>query len=271
MTTPNRRTTRPDLSAVGRLTPRDRQLCLLIAEHDVLTTRQVADVGFGSDITAQHRLTTLVAMDVFYRFRPHLPTGSAPYHYTMGPRGAQLVATEKGVAPTSKVRLRRRTAELEVSPRLRHLVGANGFFTSLIAHTRSTPGATLRSWWSEQRCFESFGSLVRPDGFGVYEEDGSAAAFFLEYDRGTETHRRLAAKLDGYRNLSMVQPNSNRWLLFYFESADRERRARASLRDNALRIATANLEAGPPSAAVWRSTRSDEKRGVSLPALAEDR
>jgi hypothetical protein len=45
------------LAAAAHLTARDRLLVRAVGEHRVLTTSQLAALGFGSVITARHRLT----------------------------------------------------------------------------------------------------------------------------------------------------------------------------------------------------------------------
>jgi Replication-relaxation len=62
------------LAAAAHLTSRDRQLVRAVGEHRVLTTCQLAALGFGSVITARHRLAVLVQIGVLRRFRPHRET-----------------------------------------------------------------------------------------------------------------------------------------------------------------------------------------------------
>jgi hypothetical protein len=84
------------LAASSRLTARDRRLVRYVGEHRVLTTSQVAALGFGSVITARHRLTALVEIGALRRFRPHREVGSAPWHYLLGPVGAALLGSRTG-------------------------------------------------------------------------------------------------------------------------------------------------------------------------------
>src|SRR5580692_5968011 len=86
----------PLVRAASHLTDRDRYLCRLLYEHRVLTTEQVADVGFDSAITARHRLAILADLDVVERFRPLRQSGSSPWHYVLGAIGAAVVAVERG-------------------------------------------------------------------------------------------------------------------------------------------------------------------------------
>ncbi len=58
-------------AAGGRLTDRDRRILALLDEHFTFTTSQLALLaGFGSVITAQHRLAALHARGVLHRDRP---------------------------------------------------------------------------------------------------------------------------------------------------------------------------------------------------------
>jgi Replication-relaxation len=82
------------LAAAAHLTSRDRRLVRAVGEHRVLATGQLAALGFGSVITARHRLAVLVRLAVLRRFRPYRETGSAPWHYLLGPVGAALLGAE---------------------------------------------------------------------------------------------------------------------------------------------------------------------------------
>jgi protein involved in plasmid replication-relaxation len=65
------------LAASAHLTGRDRYLVRMVGEHRVLTTDQLAALGFGNVITARHRLGVLVRLGMLRRFRPHREVGSA--------------------------------------------------------------------------------------------------------------------------------------------------------------------------------------------------
>jgi hypothetical protein len=53
-----------------------------------------------------------------------------------------------------------------------------------------------RLLWAAERA-----GRIHPDGHGVWETDNRSVGFYLEHDRGTMDHRRLAAKLEPYRRL----------------------------------------------------------------------
>lgn len=247
------------LQASSHLTGRDRDLVRLVGVHRVLTTDQLAALGFSNITTARHRLSVLVRLGLLRRFRPHPETGSAPWHYVLGPVGAALLGTEDRDPArwAPQVRADRQLA-LERSPRLAHMTGRNWFFTALARDARHGVGE-LREWLNETDTTVRYQDAVvrnddrlrlpHPDGAGTWAQDGQVVSFLLEFDTGTEHLPVLTAKLDGYAVLAaglawhgQVCPV----LVFCFGSARREqaaRRALAASRDAAgLRIATAALD-----------------------------
>jgi len=252
MTVPSslRRGAASPLDIVGRLTDRDRFLCRVLWEHRVLTTEHVFDLCFTSLTSTQHRLVFLWRMGVLERFRPLRPTGSASWRYTLGPLGASIVAAERGVEAPRPSALRDRVVGLAAHQRTVHTLGVNGFFCALHAAARSRPDAAVGAWWSERRCVAEWGEFVRPDAYGVWEETGRRVEFFVEHDTGTETLSRVAAKLDGYRDLAEADGGA-RPLLFWLATPGREPALRKALQGNALPMATAVAGTGNPADAIW--------------------
>lgn len=216
----------------------------------------------------------LVRFGVLRRFRPHLPAGSAPWHYVLGPVGAAMLGVEdrdeRRWAP--HVRADRQLA-LERSPRLGHMTGRNWFFVALARHAREH-GGELAEWLNEAATAARYqdtpprhddrARLPRPDGAGTWAEDGRATSFLLEYDTGTEHLPVLAGKLDGYAVLAGAlawheQPCPV--LLFCFGSPRREQAARRALaatgQADGLRIATTALDprTTSPAGPVWLPLR----------------
>ena len=239
------------LAIVGRLTERDRLVCRLLDDHRVLTTAQVADVGFTGERRARMRLAELYALDILDRFRPQTWGSPSPFHWVLGPLGAAVVAAETGTDPADHTWRRGLAHDLAASQRLAHLVGTNGFFCGLLRSARTRPGCYLDEWWSERRCAREWGEVVRPDGYGVWSEADTALPFLLEYDNGTERLERLGAKLPGYARLAAAAGHPN-WVLFSFGSPRRERDARRVLAHPGVPVATAARSPGTaPDAAVW--------------------
>lgn len=238
------------LEVSPRITPRDRSLCHVLWDHQVLTTEQISELAFDNLITCQHRLVRLYRLRVLERFRHFRPTGSDPFHYVLDDLGVRLVAADRGIDPSKTDRRRARSLALADSQRLGHLLGVNGFFCSLAGAARRHRECELEEWWSEQRCIKEWGEVVRPDGFGVWRQGPRRTEFLLEHDRGTETLARLTSKLTGYQDLAEATRWSP-WLLFWFLTSGREAEARKVLGSASLPVATACSALGKPSEAVW--------------------
>jgi hypothetical protein len=227
----------------------------------VFTAHQLAELFFGSLDRAEHRLKQLTDARVLARFRPHTRhgDGSAPYHYVLGPAGAAVLAAQQGVHPRRLGYRPDRALEVAHSQRLAHTVGVNGFFTALAAYARQRRhgGALLAVWWSERRCRDRWGQIVRPDGYGRWREHGTEVDFFLEYDRGTEPLDRLAAKLAGYQDLAAATEIATP-VLFWLPTAGREATVRQIISGAAgwglvrFLVVTASPALGhSPAEAVW--------------------
>ncbi|MDL4775746.1 replication-relaxation family protein [Actinomadura xylanilytica] len=256
------------LELAGRLTDRDREVIRAVADHRVLTTGQICDLAFTSEVSTRHRLAVLAGLGVLARFRPRLDRGSAPWHYVLDVLGAAVLAAEDDT-DLDRVRVRRdKSLAIASSPRLAHLVGCNGFFTALTLSARTTQSAVtagtrgalwqghLERWWSAQQVARKIGDLVRPDGYGRWREErledesqieqaqevwgshaGGAVDFFVEYDTGTENLNQLASKLTGYQKaaewFALDQDDRLPWLVFVFTRHGREPGARRALNETA--------------------------------------
>jgi hypothetical protein len=263
----------------GRLTDRDRQVIRLVAEHRVFTTLQLTQVYFDSQDRAEHRLRQLTDAQVLARFRPHTRhgEGSAPYHYVLGPAGAAVLAAEQGIEPRRLGYRQDKALEVAHSQRLSHTVGVNGFFTALVASARQRGAgrAVLAAWWSERRCRDRWGHVVRPDGYGRWRQSDREVDFFLEYDRSTEPTDRLQAKLAGYQELADATKIPTP-VLYWLPSSGREATVRQALasesRWGAVRflVATANPTLGRgPAEQAWLSLDQTwpRRRLIDLDAL----
>jgi hypothetical protein len=204
----------------------------------------------------------LYRLGLVERFRPHTPTGSAPWHYTLDEPGARLVAARREIDFRDFTFKKARIFDVVGSPRLRHRVECNGFFARLTFACRRR-GWKLE-WTGERRAAAEWdssltmGPLVTPDGIGGIIAGDREISFFLEYDRGTEHRARLESKIDRYRRIAKMHGRPDA-LLFVLPGATREREVRRSLSSPGFTLATAvrhdvlRCPLGP----VWLPLRDD--------------
>jgi hypothetical protein len=230
----------------ARLTRRDRELIRLLRDHRVLTTHQVAELAYGCESRARHRMLALARMGVVERFRPLLPAGSAPLHYVLGEVGARVLAAEQDITLAELGYRRDRVLGIAYSPQLAHTVGVNGLFTALVAAARRHPQARLAAWWPEHRCAATWGQYARPDAYGRWQEDGASIDFFVEYDTGTEPLAKVASKLAGYAELASATGITTAVLVWTL-SPSREARLHRHMRSSPVPVATATPRATPDS------------------------
>jgi hypothetical protein len=223
----------------NHLTPRDRWLARVVAEHRVFTSTQLTQLAFGSPRTANQRLLQLYQWRVLDRFQPLLAVGSAPMHYVLDVAGAAVLAAEDGLDPADVGYRHDRALGIGHSLRLAHTLGINGLYAALVAIARHTSshtdtdldgrgGRAVTTWWPETRCARVWGDLARPDAYGRWHEDGRDVEFFLEYDTGTEPLTRVAGKLHDYARLAAATAITTP-VLFWFPTPARESAARAAL------------------------------------------
>jgi len=267
----------------SRLTPRDRWLMAMLAEHQVLTGAQIGRLCYTNPRTAQARLSLLHRLDVLDRARRYHGPTTGPYHYTLGPTGARLLAAQHGGSLADLGYRRDQLLTLLTSPRLAHLVGTNGLFTAW-AHASRTlpPGEGLTAWWSEARSAALWGAFIRPDGYGTWQTPKRRLDFHVEYDTGTEPLTRVVGKLPGYARLATASGISSP-LLLWLPSAGREAALRARLAGAAPQGAVPVITASPtpvsaakpggepadldPARAVWLPL--DATRRATLSQLAD--
>jgi hypothetical protein len=263
------------LPAQAHLTDRDRQIADWLDRHGVLTTAQLTAAFFASPITAAHRLAKLRALGLVDRFHRPLPGGGfGPWHWVIGPLGAEITAAtdQLGLKPArSSIE---RVDRLARSPILGHLLGVNQFFIDLHAHARhSEGGAQLRLWWSERDCATRFQHPIRTDGHALWQEAGTSIGLFLEYDTaGAENLARLVEKLDAYDALARDGGPAYP-VLFWLHAADRETHLHQMLTDRGPGLAPiatgVHTPGANPTGRVWRlagDPHPERRRLAELPS-----
>jgi len=279
----------PLLRLQASITTRDDRLLGWLYDHGVLTTDQIAKALFPSLDFAQRRLLRLTTLGAVARFRPNrLDGGSYPYHYVLAQLGYEHVMGQRGEGLPRRDQARRRYQSLISRPDLPHLLGGNSVFIDLAAHERTHPGTKLAVWrpashyhepgalfrhGSNPSIMSKFLGLPRPDGAGIWMQDGKAVPFFVEYDTGKERLDILTEKITKY---ALLADYAQTWIwpvLFVLPSLARERHLHARYHTNpGVIIATATVEhlaytGKSPAEDVWQLIGHDtaRRRLIDLP------
>jgi hypothetical protein len=250
-------------SYAHRLTRRDFEILVQLYEHRVLTTPQIYELHFDTYTRASKRMLQLYPPGLVERFRPHTPTGSAPWHYTLDEPGARLVAARQEIDFKDFTFKKARIFDVVGSPRLRHRVECNGFFARLTLACRRR-GWRLE-WIGERRACSSWDSIISPDGIGRVVAGDREISFFLEYDQ-------LENKTSRYRIVGRTARSEDA-LLFVFPSGAWERYARSALVGASVPVATAvrGDVLRHPLGTVWLPLHDDRRRMIlDLPRLPRD-
>jgi hypothetical protein len=247
----------------GRLSDRDRQLCQLLHDHQVLTTDQLAQLLATPPRTLQQRLTNLTALQLVDRFRPHtsVGAGSAPYHYLLGETGAHVLAADAGTTLEGHGWQREPLLRLaHANGTLAHLLGVNSLLATLThaAHTRAD--RRLVCWWPARRCQARWGRLIAPDAYVRWQDPSGEVDFFLHHDPGQPPLQQLVRLLAGYNDLAVATQVTTP-VLWWLANADREAGLRRLLAGQRLLVpvATANPTCGHPADPVWLPTSSPDR------------
>jgi hypothetical protein len=256
---------RSPLAAHPHLTRRDRALLVLLEDHQVMTSDQLARVFFTHLRTCQLRMDVLRGLDLLDRFRFARPYGGTePWKWVLGYAGARFQAAAAArPAPTERAH-REHVLRLSANPSLDHLLATNEFFARLHHAARTARGCVdatrdgaepvgevrVERWWSERTATARFPG-IQPDGHGLWTAHGSTVGFHLECDLGTENLTRLTGKLTGYARLAATGGPTYP-VLFWLPSAERETNLQELLRDDPppVPVATATHD-GDPASAVW--------------------
>jgi Replication-relaxation len=250
----------PLAALAGRLTAGDRQVCRLLADHQVLTTGLLAQLLDAPPRTLQQRLTTLTTLQVVDRFRPHQPlgAGSAPYHYLLGEAGAAVLAADPSATADRPGWDRAQLAGVaHANGHLTHLLAVNTVFAQLTHTARHRAGTRLVCWWPAGRCQAKWGRLIAPDAYVRWQDPDGEVDFFLHHHPTHPAADQPAVLLEGYNDLAAATAITTPVLL-YPGDPDREAQLRERLTGQRLLVpvATSNPADGPPTEAVWLPTSS---------------
>ena len=192
-------------------TPRDVEIMKDVLRLGPMTRQQIrrlhfrTDGKFASVQATCRRLRILTERGYLVRVRLPVAKGSGPYVYFPGPAGSALLGKD-----TRPRRSRRATnPSLESTAGLYHALEIVDFYIAL-EECLASSGGSLVTWVgeTEARCqFEWHGKrvLLTPDAYCLWAYGDDEGAFFLEWDRGTESMLRLSQKLERYEAYYRLQ------------------------------------------------------------------
>ena len=197
-----------DLSRLsGSLTQRDQIILSALHSYRYLNLRQLELLFFPSSRSAQIRLKYLKDQGLVHRWKVIEPPGITrrPSLFLLTSRGARVLASTRGEDPRQLVR----QAVLAQRHCLNfvHDLEANGFFVGLAVGSRDLPDQGLYHWvgeletrihYREGKRRDRTAAAPASDGWGRYVTPSGDIYFDLEWDRGTESLRRLEQKIRSY-------------------------------------------------------------------------
>ena len=184
-------------------TPRDLKIIRSVCQHGALTRAQLRHLcfhgpdGLSSVQAACRRLKLLTEREYLGRMRIPTALGSGPYVYLLGARAQVALGRDEGsLAKTTRRRQVRSAAELK------HGLEVVDFHIRL-HEAMDALGGRVVIWLSEREAHYALPGRGRtlpftPDAYCLWALSGEEGAFFLEWDRGTESMTRIAEKLARY-------------------------------------------------------------------------
>lgn len=201
----------PEQRPPMRLTERDVDIIQAVNDHRALLGSHIQDLFFGSQSTAQYRLSRLFHHEYLDRHFMTVVSGgpaSSPTIYTVGRHGEQVLAERRGYTVSE---LRRPKGGTLAWQFLEHLLKLNDFRVAVALAARAN------EWdvdvWEDEPLFranpdyvmvsDSRGRMrkkpVLPDGYFRLAVPQGRAHFFVEVDRGSEPLSKFRPQVEVYQ------------------------------------------------------------------------
>ena len=180
---------------------RDEEIIVSVYEHGVLSTQQIADLFFrGSVSAATKRLRKL--FDAGWLQRAFRPNGvGAPEALYLVERRQETVHCIADRLGWTEEKVRRHWFPNQMLTE--HCLEVNAFRVAVEISCRKND-VLLELWEDERFCVDRIredGGKVKvfaPDAYFRLFKDGTLWAYFLEWDRGTESVGRIRQKAENY-------------------------------------------------------------------------
>ena len=191
-----------NIARASAIDERDHQVLLLLLEHKVLTTHQIASLHFRSLRRCQHRMRELKEMGLVSSFQVGrgFGEGRAPACWHLTKPGLVEIADAKDVRTSDLPWVPDSSYRIEQAPRPPAWES-----TRSSARSPRPPGASRATALPPGGPSTGSGRAPprsSPTGSGGTCTRDGACEFYLEYDRATEAFGALSRKLEGYLRLA---------------------------------------------------------------------
>ncbi|NLF74311.1 MAG: hypothetical protein GX573_01335 [Chloroflexi bacterium] len=201
----------PDERPPMKLTERDIDVIQAVNDHRALLGSHIEALFFGSQSTAQYRLSRLFQHEYLDRHFMSVVSGgpaSSPILYTLGNRGEQVLIEHRDYDDKA---LRRPRGGVLAAQFLEHLLKINDFRIAVNLATQA------HEWqvetWEDETFFRANPDYVMledkrgrtnkkpvyPDGYFRLVVPQGRAHFFLEVDRSREGHKKFQPQIEVYQ------------------------------------------------------------------------
>lgn len=277
------------LAAIERLTDTDLQVLRLVAEHEALSTEQLAVLCFPHPARftdAAIRLDYLATRALLVKF-PHpgthpaglaaddlndrLPAGfPAPvpgrwgegqrWAWSLGQGGAYWAGAERILNRDRWIEAWSRSFVPEHRPHVRRRLALGDFFAALHHHATGREYAGLDQWWGPARCADLGGGKTRPDAHGRWRYGRAAVPFWIYSDSVRQPTRTLITTVENH--LATHTATAERDVILLVMVNDHRERA---LHRRWHELATTRAPLPPVATTSYRKLRSWPAEGIWQP------
>jgi hypothetical protein len=282
------------LAAIERLTATDLQVLRLVAEHEVMSTEQlaalcfpnparVADAAVRLDYLATRAVLVKFAHpgthpagtpadDLNHRSAAGLPTpvparwgDGQRWAWSLGQGGAYWAGVERILNSDRWVDAWSRSFVPLERPHLRRRLALGDFFTALHHHAVGRQYAGLDQWWGPARCADLSGGKTMPDVHGRWRYGAVTVPFWVYSDSVRQPIRTLIMTVE--RHLSVHPASPERDVILLVMVNDHRERA---LHRRWLQLAADGAALPPVATTSYRKLRSWPAEGIWRPLTARN-
>ena len=282
------------LAAIERLTDTDRQVLRLVAEHEAMSTEQLAAICSPHPARvaeAAVRLDYLATRGLLVKFghpgthpsgfpadglnnRP--PAGlPAPvparwgdgrrWAWSLGQGGAYWAGVERILNRDRWLEAWSRSFVPLQRPHVRRRLALGDFFAALHYSATGRAYAALDQWWGPARSADTSGGKTHPDAHGRWRHGSATVPFWIYSDTVREPNRTLITTVE--RHLAAHAATADRDVILLVMVNDNRERA---LHRRWLELAASGAVLPPVATTSYRKLRSWPVEGIWRPLTGRD-